>query len=237
MKLLHLLTITFVALFLYQTARAQSLRLKDHSDWWSINNENFHSPPVKPRSGVLDQGIFRIAKLDLEGIKFDKIERTLGTTTHISKGDASTGREQACYRSANEAASVYLIFEFGEDSSNYYLFVDNAPWNGQKYCKKSTEVSEGLSTASGVRLGLPREQFDGALGKPDAIVGDKEVYSREVKKKSTPEQFERQRKEYPMTLSDTQAHEMFDFYTVSTYVEARFTNSKLTYLVVSTSGE
>ena len=75
------------------------------------------------------------------------------------------------------------------------------------------------------------------LGKPDAIVGDKMMYSRAVKRKSALERFERQRKEYPEALSDAQAHNKFDFYTASLYIEAKFTNSKLTYIVVSTSGQ
>jgi hypothetical protein len=41
------------------------------------------------------------------------------------------------------------------------------------------------------------------------------------------------RKDYPRRLDDKEAHEMFDFYDVGIYIEARFLNSKLTYLAVS----
>jgi hypothetical protein len=211
--------------------------MRDHSDWWSILNENSRGPNIKPSGMDLDARDFEIAKLHLGRIGFDVIETELGRTAHISRGDASTGREQACFRSANDREPVYLIFEFGEDQSSFYLFSDGAPWKGQSFCTRSKRVFKELSTASGIRLGLTSEEFKAILGKPDGIVGDKVVYSRQVKRKSTLERFQRQRKEYPETLSERQAHEKFDFYTVSIYIEARFTNSRLSYLVVSTSGE
>lgn len=211
--------------------------MKDHSDWWSILNENSRGPNIEPRGLGIDTRTFEIAKLNLGRVGFDDIAAKLGRTARITRGDASTSREQACYRSADTRAPIYLIFEFGEDQSNFYLFTDGAPWKGGSFCTRSKQVSGDLSTASGLKLGLPSEEFKRILGQPDAIVGNKLVYSREVKKKSTPEQFERQRKEYPETLSERQAHQKFDFYPVSIYLEAKFTDSKLSYLVVSKSGE
>ncbi len=102
---------------------------------------------------------------------------------------------------------------------------------------KSNVVSGSLSTASGLRLGLSRDEVKTVLGSPDATVSDKLVYSRHIRKRSTPVQFAEQRKEYPDKLSDQQAHEKFDFYSVEIYIEARFTDSKLSYLAVSKSGK
>jgi hypothetical protein len=211
--------------------------MKDHSDWWSILNENSRGPNIKPNGLDLGAKHFEIGKLDLARVRFNDIEKELGRTARISRGDGSTGREQACYSSSSERTPVYLIFEFGEDQSSFYIFADGAPWKGQNLCTRSKRVSDELSTASGLHLGLTSEELKAILGKPDAIIGDKIVYFRAVKRKSAPERFERQRKEYPETLSDAQAHNKFDFYTASLYVEAKFTNSKLTYIVVSTSGE
>jgi hypothetical protein len=237
MKLQTILSFCIISLCMCDSARAQGIRMKDHSDWWSILNEKSRGPEIKPNGIDFDGRNLEIAKLDLAGIGFDDIARELGRTARISRGDASTGREQACYRSASDGAPIYLIFEFGEDQSSFYLFSDGTPWKGQSFCAKSKRVSEELSTASGLRLGQTSEEFKRILGKPDSIAGDKVIYSREVKRKSTPERFKRQRKEYPETLTESQAHEKFDFYTASIYVEAKFTNSKLIYLVVSTSGE
>jgi hypothetical protein len=211
--------------------------MKDHSDWWSILNENSRGPNIEPSGLDIDPRTFEIAKLNLGRVGFDDIAAKLGRTARTRRGDASTSREQACYRSADTRAPIYLIFEFGEDQSNFYLFTDGATWKGGSFCTRSKQVSGDLSTASGLKLGLTSEEFKATLGKPDAVVGNKLVYSREIKRKSTPKQFERQRKEYPESLSERQAHEKFDFYPVSIYVEANFTNSKLSYLVVSKSGE
>jgi hypothetical protein len=237
MKLQTILSIAIASLCLCHSSRAQSVRMKDRSDWWSIINEDSRSPNIKPGSLDLDARNFEIVKLDLATVGFNDIERELGRTARISRGDGSRGREQACYRSPDERTPVFLIFEFGEDQSSFYLFADGAPWKGQSFCTKSKRVSDVLSTASGLHLGLTSEELKTILGKPDAIVGDKIVYSRAVKRKSAPERFERQRKEYPEVLNDRQAHEKFDFYTASVYIEAHFTNSKLIYLVISTSGE
>jgi hypothetical protein len=62
------------------------------------------------------------------------------------------------------------------------------------------------------------------------------VYSRQFDKKATPSEFETFRKDYPMQLSDAEAHKKFDFYPVEQYVLIRFAEGKLVYLAVSVSG-
>jgi hypothetical protein len=97
-------------------------------------------------------------------------------------------------------------------------------------------VSLTLSTASGLKLGLGRPEVESILGKPDLITGDRFVYARLVQRKTTPEEFERMRKEYSQKLSDREAHEKFDSYDVGLYIETGFSNSRLNYLVVSMTG-
>ncbi|HTS06404.1 MAG TPA: hypothetical protein VMP68_12540, partial [Candidatus Eisenbacteria bacterium] len=204
--------------------------MDDHSDWWSILNEHSRGPRIKPSGHDLDARNFEIAKLDLAKVSFADIAARLGRAARIRRGDASSSREQACYVSAHGSMPTYLIFEFGEDVSNFYLFADGEGWKGRSSCAKSEQLSSDTSTFSGLRLGLTLEQFKAILGQPDSTADSELVYSRAVKTKSTPEQFERQRKEYPDALSDRVAHEKFDFYTVSLYIEGRFTDSKLSYL-------
>ena len=132
---------------------------------------------------------------------------------------------------------VHLVFEFGEDESLFYIFAGGRDWKGSNYCVRSTQVSGNLSTASGLRLGLAPQQLEDILGHPDATVGDTLFYFRQVHKKSTPAEFEEQRKEYPEKLSDALAHEKFDFHTVEQYIVAKFANSKLYYLAVQTDEE
>lgn len=216
---------------------AQTIRMKDQSDWWSLLNERAQSPEVRSSVLDLDPTNFEIANLHLGNVGLNDIQAKLGRTTIIERGDASTNRQQTCYRSAGDRQLVYLIFEFGEDQSTFYLFADGAPWKGKAVCTTSTQVSTALSTASGVKLGLRAEAVKAILGQPDAISADRLIYSRQIRRKSTPARFDRQRKEYPDRLSDAEAHKKFDFYTVSLYLEARFTASKLSYLAVSQSGE
>jgi len=63
------------------------------------------------------------------------------------------------------------------------------------------------------------------------------VYSRQFEQKSTQQEFEVFRRDYPQKLSDEEAHKKFDFYPVEQYVLAKVENSKLVYLAISISGE
>jgi hypothetical protein len=77
----------------------------------------------------------------------------LGSTQEISRGDAANGRQQSCYVSANTKTKVYLIFEFGEVTSAFYVFAGGADWNGSKYCKPSRLVSLGFKYAKWTQAG------------------------------------------------------------------------------------
>jgi hypothetical protein len=147
---------------------------------------------------------------------------------------ASSGREQLCYVSSKGTEKLYLIFEYGEVDATFYLFAGGRSWHGREFCASSEKISRTLSTPSGLRLGLTRKQVEAILGKPDMVADNRFVYFRENERKTTADEFERLRRDYPEQLSDKDAHEKFDSYTVQTYIEARFTGSGLNYLVVST---
>ena len=216
-------------------AYGQSLRLNDSSDWWSINTENLRGPEVAPASRELQSNNFYVAGVTLGHGGFDAITARLGRATVIGRGDGSTGRFQVCYTAATNSA-VHLVFEFGEDESIFYLFSGGSPWKGSKYCVQSKRVSKRLSTASGLRLGLTRPEVEAVLGHPDATSRDELVYSRQFEQKSTPQEFEVFRSDYPQKLSDEEAHKKFDSYPVEQYVLARFSDLKLVYLAVAVSG-
>jgi hypothetical protein len=217
------------------SALAYGQRLNDSSDWWSINREDPRTPNVKPSNHELQSSNFSLAGITLGQGGVQAIAAKLGRAPEIERGDASTGRSQLCYASAANSA-VHVVFEFGEDESAFYLFSSGARWKGSKSCVQSKRVSTRLSTASGLRLGLTRSEVEAVLGHPDATTADEFVYSRAFDKKSTPNEFETFRKEYPMLLSDVEAHRKFDSYPVEQYVLARFSDSKLVYLAVSVSG-
>ena len=216
-------------------APAYAQRLDDSSDWWSINREDPRTPNATPSNHELQSNNFSLAGVNLGQGGVEAITARLGQAPEIKRGDASTGRSQLCYNSAANSA-VHVVFEFGEDESVFYLFSGGAPWEGGKYCVQSKRVSKRLSTASGLRLGLTRSEVEAVLGHPDATTADEFVYSREFEQKSTPQQFEVFRRDYPQKLSDEEAHEKFDSYDVQQYVLARFSDSKLIYLAVAVSG-
>jgi hypothetical protein len=213
----------------------QSLRLNDSSDWWSITREGFRVPKVKATSRELQSSNFSVAGVNLGHGGFEAITARLGGATKIERGDASTERSQVCYVSATNSA-VHAAFEFGEDESIFYLFSGGASWKGGKYCVQSKHVSDRLSTDSGLKLGLSRPEVETILGRPDATIADEFVYSRQFEKRSTPNEFETLRKDYPMSLRDEEAHRKFDFYPVEQYILVRFANSKLVYIAVAVSG-
>lgn len=214
----------------------QRVRLRDRTDWWSISNENFHRTG-KPGSGELDERNFEIDGISLGRDQFEAAAARLGRATIVERGDASTGRQQICYAVRKSGRESYLVLEFGEDESAFYLFADGSGWDGRHFCANSRRISSPPSTASGLRLGLTPSQVKSILGEADSTNAGRLVYWREIKKRTTPEEFARMRRDYPEKLSDTVAHQKFDLYSVDVYIEARFGTSGLSYLAVSKSDD
>jgi|SRR5665213_1737129 len=214
---------------------AQTFRLRDNSDWWSISSEHSSGLVVTPISKQIDSRNFKILGLSLDTVDFDTVIAKLGKASIIDRGDASTGRSQICYVSNVGSEQVHLVFELSEGQvSTFYLFSGGADWNGRNRCVKSTKVTADLSTDAGLRLGLSRSQVEAILGKPDSVKGDRIAYLREFQRRATNEEFERSRREYPDSLSDKLAHEKFDQVAISMQIEANFKNLQMNYLVVST---
>jgi len=227
------ISLLLICALLSPASRAQSTRLNDHSDWWSILNEESHGPEVKRNSKPIDDANFQIAGVAIGERQFEQLGAKLGKAKEVERGDASTGRHQVCYQSVEATEKVHLIFEFGEVEGTFYLFSGGQNWRGNELCVKSKAVSTGLSTSSGLKLGLGRPEVEAILGPPDAVKSDRVFYSREVRHKATRSEFEEQRKEYPEKLTDDEAHRKFAFFDVGAFIEARFVNSKLNYLAVS----
>ena len=234
---LHLPIAVCLALALCMSAGGQLVKVKDSSDWWSITGGNFHSPELKSQSKEINPGNFEILGTHFRTNGFKGVTAKLGKASIVQRGDGDTGRQQVCYVAPKQNPTIHLVFEFGETDSIFYLFTGGADWKGSNYCVASTRVLADLSTASGLRLGLTPQQVEAILGRPDTTVGDTEFYLREFHRRSTPAQFEEQRKEYPDQLSDAVAHEKFDFCPVEQYIVTKFANSRLTYLAVSTDEE
>jgi hypothetical protein len=213
----------------------QSIRLEDSSDWWSMNNQRNLGLYMEPIEKRFDTRNFKILNLSLDTLTFAAVASKLGKAPVVERGDASTGRSQICYTSGTSADKIHLVFEFGEgQSSAFYLFRGGVDWSGSNRCVKSSKLTENVSTEIGLRLGLPRVQVEAILGKADVAEGDRIAYGREFYRRATKEEFERSRQEYPESLSDEAAEGKFGSVPVTMELQARFKDSKMNYLYVST---
>lgn len=214
------LLMLFVLLSCHAT-RAQSMndqlttaKRGDNSDWWSITRDP-NGPNIKPRKRVPSVSNFSILGIRLGGDdESAQIVAKLGKVEFVFRGDAASGRIQACYVSAGSSPAVHLIFEQGEVDDAFYLFSGGPNWQRSDLCTKSELVSSRLKTGSGLALGETRSQVEAILGKPTAIRANRLMYAGEVLVK-------------PLGHSDS--------YRLYTYIEARFTNARLTYLGVMKS--
>lgn len=215
--------------------KGQNVRLEDRSDWWSFYNEKepgMHN--LKLAEKRFDRNNFRILGLSLSTLDFRVVAAKLGTAKIVDRGDASYSRSQACYVSADDSDKVYLIFEGGEGgSSTFYLFHAATDWKGSKFCAQSALVSENLATATGLKLGLARDEVEAILGKPDSTEQNRIGYCREFKRRTTREEFQKLRGDDP-NLTDKQAHRLYDLIDDSMQVEIHFAEGKATYMYVST---
>lgn len=182
----------------------------DNSDWWSLTRA-IDGPNIKPEKRVPADSNFSILGVALGDPQGVQIAAKLGKAPIVGRGDAATARARVCYVSVGTSPSVHLIFEQGEVDNVFYLFSDGPNWKGSKLCAKSALVSSRLKTGSGLALGQTRAQVEAVLGKPTVIRPDKLIYFDSVF----------------ITPSDHT-----DSYYLNAYIEAHFSNGRLTYLGV-----
>ena len=234
MRVLKLLLIASVIFPILLTAQdpAPTVRLADRSDWWSILNENFYWPIDKPEKDELSADNFEIAGFKLEhDPSFRSVKGKFGRAIAATRGDSRTGRQQICYVS-DRKPPVHLIFEEGELNLGFYLFEEGQPWNGQALCAESSQVTSALRTKSGLGLGISQADVERVLGKPDLTRENRLIYQREVEKPTPDNKLTELRTEHP-EMSEKDFHDNYGTYEIELYIEARFTDGKLTYLAVS----
>jgi hypothetical protein len=189
---------------------------------------------------------FQIAGVDLafKGDFFPHTFRLLGRFTTVGSGDASTGLEEACYRSAEESDNTYLIFGEGEVDRSFTLSSDASAWKWKTPCKSSSKISRSLATSSGLHLGQTQEQVIAILGLPtrrskNVKSGrDDLVYNLEAKKKMAPEELalllKDELKRHP-DLDQPAYIKNYGFDSFEVYIRATFVGDALTRLEVSWS--
>ena len=187
-----------------------------------------------PKSASSQRQISRFSGIDLNDTMFSKAAAQLGASTIIERGDASTGRHQACYVSAGDKQQVHLIFEQGEVDWTFYVFSGGHVWQGSDQCVTSRRVAQNLATASRLRLGQTPAQVVAILGKPTKRRENELTYFFSVKKKASAEDLRQARQQNP-GMSEKDLQENYGFYYLNASIGARFAQSKLTYLAVSKS--
>jgi hypothetical protein len=206
----------------------------DKSDWWSQLGRDDANRGVTVQKREPAVSNFRILGIDLgDDDTLGKAAAKLGEAQSVQRGDASTGRSQICYASVRDRPKrIHLVFESGDVSDWFYLFADGPDWKGSDLCVKSNLVTENVSVASGLRLGQAPAEVKAILGKPSAVIGNKIIYSFAFEKKTSLSDFDKLRRQHP-ELSEEDLHRDYEFYSIGVYIEARFTQSRLSYLAVS----
>jgi len=206
---------------------------RDNSDWWSYTGRPESDEKIPEQNREPSAANLKILGLSL--IKEDVLGAAaakLGKASVVERGDASTGRSQACYTSLEEQGRIHLIFEQGEVNEVLYLFEGGPDWQGSDLCFKSRLVTRRLSVASGLRLGLTPAEVKTILGKPSVATSNKLIYSFSVQKKTSAADLQRVRQAYP-GLSEEELQRNYGFYSLGAYIEVRFSSGKLTYLAIS----
>lgn len=207
--------------------------LSDNSDWWSSNEAKI--PPtlygtrqyrLPPASTIR---ILGITLGDNHVNEFPDVIAKLGKARVTSRGDGAASRDQICYSSLGGSEKVHLIFEKSEIFESFYLFSGGPDWTGSDRCVNSPFVSEKLGTANGIHLRQSRTEVEAMLGQPSAKGDKSTTYSFEGEQTISGEDFEKLHPGTPSLPKETLV------FTIDIHIDARFENSKLTYLAVSRS--
>lgn len=215
---------------------SEPIYLRDNSDKWSNFPAEYNRKPIPELKRDPPPGVSRILGIDIrqQSESLGKAIATLGTAKAVSRGDASTGREQICYVSEPKAHNVHLIFEEDEVYADYYLFEDGPHWNGESFCAPSKLVSPDLRNDAGLGLGETRSQVEAILGKPSLRRPDLLYYNFALTKKTPRKDLEAARKANP-GLSEKVLEEDYGSYYLYVSIEVDFRGEKSTYLGVSWS--
>jgi hypothetical protein len=194
----------------------------DNSDWWSIIRSDANEAGLKPEKKDIQESNFQLLGVTVGTDDLDAIQAKLGKAAVVTRGDASTGRSQICYRS--EDGNNHLAFEGGEVEYTFYLFTGGPDWTGSDLCVKSKFVTSGLGTVSGLQLEKSPAQVKAILGEPTKSLPNGDlIYFRQIRKRWAPTELKRIREHSPDASDD---------YYMTAYIEARFSDSKLIYLGV-----
>ncbi|MEK6303632.1 MAG: hypothetical protein AABO41_23250 [Acidobacteriota bacterium] len=171
-----------------------------------------------------------ILKLRAFSHSFADAERILGSAV-IVKDSSESGSKKLCYCSANVKDKTRLVLYAGASGGWEYItgFALLPADSALEQCKNSTRskvVSKTILTASGLRLGMTRTQFEAAIGYPPSDVANGRVFYlfHAVSKRASTGTTK------GATRSPKQPSQELDY---SCFIEGRFSNGVLVALSVS----
>jgi hypothetical protein len=194
----------------------EARRMFDDSDWWSADRSSYDGTGPEPQKRELPPANFRILGIVLGEKMFKEAAAKLGATDQIQRGDASTGRIQACYVSNAKGDKVHLIFEQGEVDYTFHLFVDGPSWKGDDSCTPTKALTLQTKTGAGLHLGMTRNEVVAALGKPSKHTPEEIQYSMLVQK-----------------ANKAQNPKGASYYDLGEGILAKFKNGRLVYISAS----
>jgi len=168
------------------TQTLPTVRLDDNSDWRADTQGPAENEEHKPENRELPTANYEILGIDLGEDMFGRAAAKIGKATTIQRGDASTGREQACYVSPDPRYRVDLIFEPQKWDVPFILFEGGPDWKCANRCVVSKAISRDLATTSDLRLGMTPAQVIAIVGKPTKRHEGDFIYSFLVTKKTSP---------------------------------------------------
>lgn len=185
--------------------------------------------------------------LAFKGDFFQQIFKIMGKFHTVASGDAASGLEEACYRSADANDSTHLVFGEGEVSRSFTLSSDGSAWKWKTPCKRSSKISRDIATVSGIHMGQTQDQFIAILGLPTAHRRnikngqDDLVYELEARKKKSSREIalllQDELKQYPnldMKIWNKKLWiENNGYYDLSVSIRAKFMNNALIKLKVT----
>jgi hypothetical protein len=126
----------------------------------------------KPMNGTLAQGHFSLENIAVEKSTFDDVLSKFGDTEifRLGKPGNVSAEKGACYSASDDIDDTVLLVESGPMGGWQRLTTISitraALWNHPHLCSRSPLVSKRLTTASGLRLGLPIADLFRLIGKP-----------------------------------------------------------------------
>jgi hypothetical protein len=213
---------------------AHAVPQQDNSDWSSLLGGDDDEADIKFEKREFKESNFYVLGIELAETMFSQANQRLGVGAIIQRGDASSGRTQACYVSSPNREQIHLIFEQGEVNFGFYLFAGGRAWNASDRCLVSGKISRNAVTGAGLRLGQTREQVIAILGKPTSESKNMLRYFSSVRKRASSEDLKQARHYHP-ELNDKDLFKEYGFYDLNAGITARFEDGNLTYLAVSKS--